>query len=146
MGLRPANPRRQGDIGEGAAIEWLLRKGYGIWLPFGHSPDTDLLAQRGDDLIRVQVKTSTCRPKTNWVVQLSTRGGNQSWTGTVRPFGPTRCDYLFVLVGDGRRWFIPVNAIEGSTSIHLGGRKYSEFEVERLPGYEGEQPTLTRVL
>jgi hypothetical protein len=43
---------------------------------------------------------------------------------------PTRCDALFDLVADGRRWFIPSSSVEAKTSIRLGGPKYSEFEVE----------------
>ena len=35
-----------------------------------------------------------------------------------------------VLVADGRRWFIPSDAIQVRRSICLGGPKYSEFEVE----------------
>jgi hypothetical protein len=35
-----------------------------------------------------------------------------------------------VLVGDGRRWFIPGSAVEGTSTLNLGGRKYSEFEIE----------------
>ena len=61
---------------------------------------------------------------------LATRGGNQSWNGTVKRFDRTRYDWLFVLVADGRRWFIPSGVIEGTTGIYLGGPKYSEYEVE----------------
>jgi Holliday junction resolvase-like predicted endonuclease len=131
--LRQANPRRQGDIGEATAIEWLVRNGYGVWLPVGHSPDVDLIAQRGDELIRVQVKTSACRRQRGFRVQLSTRGGNQSWSGTVKCFSAERCDFLFILVGGGRKWFIPAHAVEGTTGISLGGRKYAEFEVDSAP-------------
>jgi hypothetical protein len=45
-------------------------------------------------------------------------------------FSADRCDYLFVLVGDGRRWLIPATVVEGTTSIALGGPKYAEYEVE----------------
>jgi hypothetical protein len=45
-------------------------------------------------------------------------------------FDASRYDWLFVLVADGRRWFIPSTAIEARRSICLGGPKYSEFEVE----------------
>jgi hypothetical protein len=44
---------------------------------------------------------------------------------------PSRCDYLFALTGDGRRWFIPSDRVEGTTAICLGGPKYAQFEVER---------------
>jgi hypothetical protein len=70
---------------------------------------------------------------------ICTRGGNRSWDGVAKLFSPTRCDWLFVLVGDGRRWFIPAQAVGGSTGLKLGGPKYSEFEVDRgrpLPSHE----------
>jgi hypothetical protein len=56
-------------------------------------------------------------------------GGNRSWNGLVKRFSAARCDWLFVLVGDGRRWFIPANEVDGGTAVCLGGPKYSEFEV-----------------
>jgi hypothetical protein len=65
-----------------------------------------------------------------WAVLISTRGGNQSWNGTVKYFDPARCDYLFVHVGDGRRWFIPTEALESRSALTLGGAKYGEFEIE----------------
>jgi PD-(D/E)XK endonuclease len=140
MELRQANPRRQGDIGEMAAAEWLTRAGFGVWIPLCHSPDVDLLAQHGDELIRVQVKTSTQRRDDRFPVNLKTCGGNQSWTGMVKRFTSARCDYLFVLVADGRKWFIPSHAVEGTTGIHLGGPKYSEFEVDCDQGRWLEPP------
>ena len=45
-------------------------------------------------------------------------------------FSSERCDWLFVLVGDGRRWFIPAEAVEAGTKIVLGGPKYAEYQVE----------------
>jgi hypothetical protein len=131
------NWRRQGDIGEASAIEWLTLKGYAIAIPFGHSPDWDLIGERGDVLSRIQVKTCTYRnPKGRWAVAICTRGGNQSWTGLVKRFDSSRCDYLFVHVADGRRWFVPAERVEGGNVIVLGGPKYSEYEIEkgaRLP-------------
>jgi hypothetical protein len=102
------SPRRQGDIGERSALSWLIDQGADVYLPFGHSPDIDLIANFGvRGLSRVQVKTSTVFQKRRWVVTLATRGGNQSWSGLVKHFSAERCDHLFVLVADGRRWFIP---------------------------------------
>jgi hypothetical protein len=73
-------------------------------------------------------------------VSIATRGGNQSWSGIVKYFDPERCDFLFVLVGDGRRWFIPTDALQARWTLQLGGPKYSEFEVE--PGQPLRSPTL----
>ena len=123
-------PRQQGDIGECSALEWLASRGWLVSIPFGHSPDYDLVADTGDRLLRVQVKTSTCFYKNRFSVSICTRGGNQSWSGMVKRFSAARCDYLFVLVADGRRWFIPASEVGGS-GLLLGGPKYAPFEIER---------------
>ena len=97
------NTRQQGDLGERAAVILLLGMGANVAYPFGHSPDWDLIAEMGGRLLRVQVKTSACFRLGRWSVTLATRGGKQSWNGMVKRLDPTRCDYLFVLVGDGRQ-------------------------------------------
>jgi PD-(D/E)XK endonuclease len=123
-----------------------------VLIPFGHSPDYDLVAEIGGELVRVQVKTSTRFDSTSsgqerWSVAVRTNGGNQSWTGVAKLFDPAKVDALFVLVGNGRRWFIPASAVEGSHSLRLGGPKYSECEIDPGPAIEGlvygpDQPTL----
>ena len=111
-------------------MEWLASAGARLLLPVGHSPDYDLVADLHGRLLKVQVKTCTYFLRGRWAVQVCTRGGNQSWSGTSKFMTADRCDYLFVLVGDGRRWFIPSNRIGGGNAILLGGPKYAEFEVE----------------
>ena len=124
-------PRQQGDRGEAAALAWLIGRGANVSIPFGHPPDYDLVADLGAGLQKVQVKTSRCRnPKGRWEVMLETRGGNQSWSGSVKQFDASRYDWLFVLVADGRCWYIPAGAIEGTRGICLGGPKYADYEVE----------------
>ena len=131
---RLINRSRQGDLGEASAIEWLTSVGATVLVPLGHSPDFDLVAHAQGRLLRVQVKTCTFRaanPGRSWQVQLATNGGNRSWSGVAKTMDPSRADYLFILVGDGRRWFIPAGVIEGRHSIHVGGSKYAEFEIDR---------------
>jgi hypothetical protein len=126
------NTRQRGDIGELSAAAWLAAKGVVVAVPLCHAPDWDLVAEWSDRLVRIQVKTCTrLTPEGHWHVMLCTRGGNQSWNGTTKYFEPTRCDYLFAHAGDGRRWFIPSDAVEARTSITLGGPKYAEFEISR---------------
>jgi PD-(D/E)XK endonuclease len=138
---RTLNRRLHGDIGELSAMEWLASRGATVWTPSNHSPHVDLMAEGDDQLIRVQVKTSTYRgskPESDrWNVSIATNGGNRSWNGVAKRFDPGRVDYLFVLVGDGRRWFIPARLVEGSRGLVLGGPKYSEFEIERGTPFEG---------
>src|SRR5215831_12568512 len=109
------SPRRQGDLGELSAVEWLGSQGYGVAVPFGHSPDYDLIADDGESLLRVQVKTSTRYQERRWEVMICTRGGNQSWNRVAKLFDSSRCDWLFVLVADGRRWFIPASSVDASS-------------------------------
>jgi hypothetical protein len=125
-------PRQQGDIGELSAMEWLAGKGANIYVPVGHSPDVDLIATIDGQVLRVEVKTSAYMSQADrWQVTISTSGGNQSWNGLVKHFERDRCEYLFVLVGDGRRWFIPTGAVDSGSSLLLGGPKYKEFEIDR---------------
>ncbi len=124
------SPRQQGDLGEHSAIDWLLWHGYSVYLPLGHSPDIDMIATDGPTVLRIQVKTSTVWRNRRWEVTVCTRGGNQSWSGLVKLLDPSRIDYLFVVVGDGRRWFIPAAAVGGGSGILLGGPKYAGFEVD----------------
>ena len=60
-------------------MEWLASQGAHIYMPVGHSPDIDLIADLDGRLIRVEVKTSTyCKKIGRWQVAVCTRGGNQS--------------------------------------------------------------------
>ena len=81
-------------------------------------------------MARIQVKTTTRWRNRRWEVMLCTSGGNQSWNRIVKLFSASRCDWLFVMVGDGRRWFVPAGAVDGGTGIALGGPKYADYEVE----------------
>jgi hypothetical protein len=123
-------PRQQGDAGELSAMTWLVEHAYHVYLPLGHSPDCDMIAARDGRLEGVQVKTSRVWRNRRWEVTLCTRGGNQSWNGVVKRFSSDRCDSLFVLVADGRRWFLPSSAVEGESKLALGGPKYAAYEVE----------------
>ena len=111
-------------------MNWLTEQGAWVAVPLFHSPDWDLIAKIDGELLRVQVKTATGFRQGRWAVHICTRGGNQSWSGVTKYFSAERCDRLFVLVGDGRRWFIPASDVEGGRGLNLGGPKYAAYEVE----------------
>jgi hypothetical protein len=124
-------PREQGNLGEYSAVEWFMSKGIPVAIPIGHSPDWDLVAEIDGKAVRVQVKTTGCFNKGRWDLHVCTRGGNQSWNRVAKYLDPSRCDYLFALVGDGRRWLIPASEFGGRAAIRLGGPKYERFEIDR---------------
>ena len=121
----------QGDQGEYSAVAWLGQIGATVGVVLGNCSDYDVMAELEGRLIRVQVKTSRYVRNDRYTVALATRGGNQSWTGLVKRFSATRCDYLFAHVACGRRWFIPAAAVEGTTCILVGGPKYAAYEIEK---------------
>jgi PD-(D/E)XK endonuclease len=140
--------RRQGDLGELSAMEWFASKGALVCVPVGHSPDFDFVAVMDEQLLRVQVKTATFFRNMRWEVKVCTLGGNQSWNGLVKRFDARRCEYLFAVVADGRRWCIPSTAIDGGRQVRLGGPKYADFEVEPgrpLPNGAADQTASTIV-
>jgi hypothetical protein len=142
MDVIKRDPRGQGDQGELSAIAWLIGIGSPVFLPIGHSPDFDLVTDFGEGLVRIQVKTSTCYRLDRWGVTVCTRGGNRSWSGLVKHLDPSRYDFLFVLVGDGRRWLIPSAEVGGGSGICIGGPKYAEYGVEPGQPIVAARPTL----
>jgi hypothetical protein len=135
------DPRGQGDQGEASALDWLLSRDADVFLPFGNSRDVDLMAILDGYALRVQVKTTTQIYNRRWRVAVCTRGGNRSWNGVVKYLEPSLYDRLFVLVADGRRWFIPSQAVGARTAIALGGPKYSECEID--PGRPIRAPAVS---
>ena len=125
-----------------SAMCWLATQGATVFIPGGHSPDVDLIANFGDEVVRVQVKTASHYRNARWEVTLCTRGGNQSWNGIVKRLDPRRCDTLFAHVGDGRRWYIPTRALDGASGILLGGPKYATYEIDRGAPLPAREPDL----
>ncbi len=111
-------------------MEWLTLAGAIVLKPLFENPHYDLVADWGDRIERVQVKTSTYSRAGRYEVALATCGGNQSWSGLVKRLDCSRIDALFVHVGDGRRWYIPVSALDGTRRIRVGGPKYAGYEIE----------------
>jgi hypothetical protein len=137
------DPRGQGEEGELTAALWFKSQGAAVFIPLLHSPrHFDLIADWGDGVKRVQVKTSTAFRNRRWDVGVCTRGGNRSWSGLVKHLDPTQYEYLFVIVGDGRQWLIPSDEVEGRTRVWLGGPKYSEYEIEPGPPLRSKAASL----
>ena len=60
----------------------------------------------------------------------------------IKRLDATRCDSLFVHVGDGRRWFIPAASLGGGSGISLGGPKYAHYEIDPGQPLQPRFPTL----
>lgn len=116
----------QGNIGEAKAIYELTRRGYAISRTLFDSEKYDLIADDGDRLLKIQVKTTRCKnQRGKYEVGLATSGGNTR-TYTTRPRQGNDYDYLFVLAETGECWFIPADQL-GSKAVVLG-EKWDKYK------------------
>jgi hypothetical protein len=116
------DPRGQGDRGETIAASWFAERGATVYMPFFHtSPLFDFIVDWELGVQRIQVKTSSVLRRERWDITVCTRGGNRSWSGLVKRLDASHYDWLFVVVGDGRRWLIrPQTSMEGAASASAG--------------------------
>ena len=123
--IRRQNPRRQGDVGVGAAIAWFMERGYRVAVPLGESQPWDLAVEHPEvsGIQRVQVKTTTHRNRRGvFAVRLATSGGNRTWQGVARRFDLTSVELLFVLTDDGARYVIPTHGLQAEVELTLSDR------------------------
>ncbi len=144
MTIRRKNPRLQGLIGLGAAIDWFTRHGYFVAIPLNDSQPWDLIVEdTAGTVSRVQVKTTTQRVRNGrFLVMLETAGGNQSFS-TRKPFDNRRSDVLFVLTDDAGIYVIPCAEITTTRSLTLSG-KYEQYRAsgpQQLVVGEGFEPS-----
>jgi hypothetical protein len=134
--VRRTNPRKQGEIGLGAAIAHFTAAGWSVSIPLADNQPYDLVVDDGAALHRVQVKTTTCRsPRGSFVVSLETAGRNRSRL-TRTPFDHTAAELLFVLTDDGERYLIPTTAFRCTTKLTLGEQYAAHRVPDRAPGPE----------
>ena len=144
MTIRRRNPRLQGLIGLGAAIDWFTRHGYFVAIPLNDSQAWDLIVEDAAGVVsRVQVKTTTCQnSRGRYVVAMVTSGGNQSFA-TRRPFDPTRSELLFILTDQQDIYVVPCERVDGRSSLTLGAKydRYRVSGVQQLVVGEGFEPS-----
>ena len=144
MTIRRSNPRLQGLIGLGAAVDWFTRNGYFVAIPLNDSQPWDLVVEDDKGMLsRVQVKTTTARSRRgNFVVSLETAGGNQSFH-TRKPFDNPACELLWVLTDAGDKYLFPTEAIVPKRSLSLCA-KYERYRLtgpQQLVVGEGFEPS-----
>jgi Holliday junction resolvase-like predicted endonuclease len=119
---------QQGNVGEAKAIYELTVRGYGISRTLFDSDKYDLIADDGNTLLKVQVKSTRYKNKSGYYeAALKTTGGNTK-SNTIRARATSDYDYLFVAADNGQCWFIPALLL-GKMAVVLGP-KWSEYELK----------------
>jgi hypothetical protein len=136
----PSRPKRNtksiGDRSEATVLAALVRAGYDVSIPFGENQRYDLLADNGERILRVQVKTGRMRGD---VIKYSCQSSHWHRGGTPRPyFG--QADIIAVFCPEtGKVYLLPEKEFV-ATRAHLrlsepannqrrGIRWASEFEL-----------------
>jgi len=101
------------------------------WAPEGVVYDL-LVDVRGVGIQRVQVKTGTRRSGGTWLVGL-TRSEYRQGSHRRACYSAEEVDYFGCVDGDGHRYLIPIQAVEGMYSISV--RKYAGY---RLPAWPAD--------
>jgi hypothetical protein len=114
------NRRLIGDQGLATAILHYTRCGLIVSVPTSEATRYDLVIDRGSQLLRVQVKTTTRRaPRGSYIIDLRTRGGARQTEPAGQWISATECDLVFVLAADGRAWELPVAVAAGRSELAL---------------------------
>lgn len=117
---------KQGNVG--LAIAYYSKLGYTISIPLTDSQDYDMIVDTGNTLLKVQVKTTTCRRDSgNYQLNLKVSGG----TGKVKTFDLNKCDLIFAMTEQFEFYSIPRSEISAASSITLG-EKYLPFKVSLI--------------
>ena len=121
---------KQGNIGLAYAIAYYSKLGYTVSVPLTDTQDYDLIIDTGNNLLKVQVKTTTCKDKKSGNYQLNLRvtGGNRSGIGKSKKFYQNKCDLVFAMTEDMQFYSIPRNEINVGVRISLC-EKWDIFKV-----------------
>lgn len=108
----------QGTKGLGVAIAEFVSREWTVSIPLNDNQKYDLIVDMGDGPKTVQVKTTWTAPKGDYVVQLKSVRHNNS-KNTIRKFDGSNVDFLFILCGDGSKYFIPGAEVKVTSALTL---------------------------
>lgn len=119
------NPNQQGNVGMCYAMAYYSKLGWTISVPITDSQDYDIIVDTGEDLFKVQIKTTNYLD--DGVYSCSLRTSTRA--GDIKDFENNSSNLLFVLTGSGDCYSIPKKEITAKTTINLG-KKYSQYKVD----------------
>ena len=115
----------QGAVGMAAAIFQYQRLGFTVLVPLIDNQEYDLVVEKDEEFLRVQVKTTKYKRNEHYVVQVKTVRPNKT-ENKITTFGHG-CDLLFVLCDNGDCYSIPRAEITTKNEVRL-----NKFESHKL--------------
>jgi hypothetical protein len=112
--------KKQGDKSEALAIFYYTSLGYIVSKPLNHSSYYDLIVDNGEQLIRVECKSSRYKEnKKSYAVSLRTTGGNQSFNKISKKIDSSKVDKIFILDGDGYYYVFESSKLNNRSTVNV---------------------------
>ncbi len=119
------------DAATALAASWFTLCGFGAAVPL--EPTVyDLLVSMPDGIKRIQVKTTTYKGKSGWMIQVGRRPYSIGNNARLVPYDPELIDLFFIMDGDLAMYLIPSQVIAGRVQILL--RSYTDYIVGNAAG------------
>lgn len=117
--------RLKGTLAEAKAVAELIRLGYEVFLPFADGAPYDMVALKGDKLLRVSVKFTAYEPrKASWEVTLKNVSRRNDSKIVVKKFSPKDVDMLIVYVQpEDRIVIIDPTTLKNTNALSLKKRR-----------------------
>lgn len=88
------NTNLQGNIGEAKALQYFIKEGYEVYLPFGTASKYDMIVVKDNLAYRVSVKTTSRKaPSGKYLLKIE-----QGKLKSMKPFDKDSIDFLFAYV------------------------------------------------
>ena len=118
----------QGNLGEARAIYEFSRLGFTVLKPLTNNNKYDLVVEKNNILSKVSVKTTKCKQRNGYVVNLATKGGNTK-TNTIKTRDENDFQFLFVLTETNECYMIPSSGLGDAKHSIVVGNKYSQYKL-----------------
>lgn len=121
------NNKEKGNAGLGIAIAYFSTNGYTVSIPLNDTQDYDLIVEKENKFLSVQVKATGCKTRYGkYQVALKSCGGTNGYT--YKTLIDTKVDLLFVVASDLSMFLIPVKNIKNRSTLNL----CNEYERYRI--------------
>ena len=117
--------KEKGRAGMALAIAYFGANGYTVSIPLNDTQDYDLIVDKDDKLLKVQVKFTGTKENERYRVKLMTNGRNKNY-GTVKD---SSVDILFVVTSNKDTYLIPKEVITQVSNVRLTNI-YDKYKVE----------------
>jgi len=119
--------KEKGNTGLGIAIAYYTSNGYTVSIPLNDTQDYDLIVEKDNKILKIQVKATSCKTKYGvYQVALKSCGGTRG--KTYKTLVDTKVDEVFIVTDNIDIYIIPIEKINNKSTLNLCD-KYLQYKV-----------------